>query len=153
MKLAKVRQHLTAKKTQGVIFSNSGSKFDSRNLDKHLIGIDDKGYLTFNDRRVVFISDKGWTPLKAERLRSYTMMRFVEENDGVRIFDDYDFIRRNEKGMFIDSQLMKIPLEALGPDQQDAKHYDGYYFRVQRDILSPSLKERLIEEIHKFPNP
>jgi hypothetical protein len=151
--IAKVRQHLTAKKTQGIIFSKSGSKFDSRNLDKHHVAIDDKGYLTFNDRRVVFISDKGWSPLKAERLRSYTIVRLVEENDRVRIFDDYDFIRHNEKGMFIDFQLMKVPSEGLGPDQQDGKNYDGYYFRVQRDILSQPLKEKLIEEIHKFPDP
>jgi hypothetical protein len=155
--IAKVHQHLTAKKTEGIIFSSSGSKFDLRKLENCVVAIDDKGYLTIYGKRIVVSSrDEHIVPIKAERMRCYTIMRLIlDEEARIRIFDDYDFIRLNEKGMCIDSTVVHtFALKQIASEfREDAKDYDKVYFEVSRDRLTPSLKDKLFEKILEFSSP
>ncbi len=155
--IAKVYQHLSAKKTEGIIFSSSGSKFDLRKLKKGDAAIDDKGYLTIYGKRVVMSSqDEQVVPIKAERIRSYTIIRLIQdERFRIRICDDYDLIRLNEKGMYIDpAGVHTFALEKIASAfRDDAKDYNGKYLEVSRDRLTPSLKDKLLKKMLEFPSP
>lgn len=109
----KVEQHLLAERTPGILISKSGSKFDVRTLAHHTLGIDKEGFLTLNERRLL----SGTWKIPAEVLRSYTIIRFVEENGVVVPFDDYDLARANHKGASID------PSKVVHLEEGD----EGYY--------------------------
>lgn len=153
--IAKAEQHLAAKKTDGILCSSSGSKFDIRRIENHRVSIDSKGYLTIDEKRIYTMLDKSYMPIKAERLRSYTILRFVQENEKrIRVIDDYDFIRLNSKGMYFDlAPKILSPNNVIEELKQDAKEYYNYYYEVERDVLTPSMKDKLLAEVIKFPAP
>ena len=131
--LKKVAQHLAAKKTAGICISASGSKFDTRGLTKNKVSIDSAGYLTVNGQRItVFLGEK-YIELLAERLRGYTILRFIEEEGAIRIFDEYDLMRADKKGMYIDLK---------GPSPV-----------IKRDELTDKMKEHLREILGRIPRP
>ena len=144
----KVEQHLTAKKTAGILFSASGSKFDTRKLDeKWQAAIDQQGYFTINDNRLVYtVPDGRFLPIKADRLASYTQFRLVfEEPNKIRLFDDYDFIRPDHRGMLINvEKIHQIAVSQLVKGfEEDAKSYKGDYYLLERDTLTDPKKEHL----------
>lgn len=69
-------------------------------------------------------------------LRSYTILRFIEEEGSIRIFDDYDLQRSDHKGMYVNLQ----------------EFHDGMLV-LQRDVLTNSLKQRLQEILTAIPTP
>lgn len=127
----KIDQHLLAEKTEGIFISSSGSKFDVRNLKDHHFDIDPEGYIRIDGYRIcVNRGENRYIILKAEQLRSYTIHRLVKEGEGVRSFDDYDVVRLNGGGMFIDTtKTIKI-------DQEN-------FFPLLRDSLTPELRDNL----------
>jgi hypothetical protein len=134
--LKKVHQHCIAKKTEGILFSASGSKLDVRALKENRVSIDAEGYLRINDYRLVLLSGPIPVILQAQQLRSYTIVRFIEEKGTIRIFDDYDLQRPDNKGMYVN-------LEEL---------HEGMLV-VHRDLLTDSLKQRLREILKSIPVP
>src|SRR5579871_688771 len=153
--LAKVEQHLAARKTDGILCSRSGSKLDTRRLENHRVSIDSKGYLTIDQKRIYAVLDEGCMPLKAERLRSYTILRFIQESETkIRVIDDYDFIRPNAKGMYFNLTPRILPSSQVIEDlKKDAQEYFDTYFDVGRDVLTQPIKDNLLAEVIKFPAP
>jgi hypothetical protein len=148
----KVKQHLLAKQAEGILFSASGSKFDPRKLTKNTFGIDQEGYIRVNNNRVAYLTGEGYRVIKAEVLRSYTITRLIEEGEIIRFFDDYDPVRRNNRGMFIDptklQQLVHTQLDE--GSRKDAKNYDGGYVLIGRDELTIETKQRLQKILPSF---
>ncbi len=154
--VTKVQQHLTAKKTQGILFSSLGAKFDLRQLKKHTVTIDDKGYLLIDSHRVfVKTQENKIRPLKAQSFHSYTILRFISFQEKIRIIDDYDFARTDQKGMFISTtESITFAKENILPEfQKDDKNYSNGYYALNRDQMTPSLMGNLYEEIKAFPPP
>lgn len=152
----KVKQHLAAKKTQGILISSSGSKFDIRKLTKHQVAIDTQGYLRIDDTRLAYPTQKGNWILKAENLRSYTIIRVIEEKEGIiRLFDDYDLKRANNLGMITNlSKIITLATkELLEESQGDANDYNGKYFIVERDTLTWETKQGLLDMLNTFASP
>ncbi|HEY2811045.1 MAG TPA: hypothetical protein VGJ00_06640 [Rhabdochlamydiaceae bacterium] len=114
----KVNQHLIAKKIAGICFSASGSKLDVRALKENRVAIDSEGYLTANGRRVLAMIKEKPEELQAERLRSYTILRFIENDGVIRIFDEFDLVRPDSKGMYID---LSGPAPCIKRDQLSDK--------------------------------
>lgn len=132
----KVKQHLLAKKTASIFISGSGSKLDTRALKENRVSIDPEGYLNINDHRILALFGKEPTEFHADWLRSYSIMRFVEMDGVVRIFDEYDLLRADKKGMYVDPH----------------KHH-GSYLVIQRDQLSDAMKARLQKVLASIPAP
>lgn len=136
--IEKVRQHLAAKKTQGILFSSSGSKLDQRLLDENQFAIDGNGYLRLNGNRLcVSVSDTESKPLQACQLRTYTIIRAVLEGHCVHLFDEYDLVRLNKRTMFIDLTVV---------------HHDpeGSYYFLERGASTPFLNAKLEAWFQKF---
>jgi hypothetical protein len=149
----KVRQHQAAKKTQGILFSSSGSKLDQRLLNGNPFAIDDKGYLRLNDKRLcVRLNDKESMPLKACQLRTYTIMRAALDGQCVQLFDEYDFVRLNKRTMFIDLTVVHQikPDDIASNCREDAANYDGSYHLLERGTSTPALNEKLAAMFHKL---
>lgn len=145
--IQKVRQHLLAKKTEGIAISSSGSKFDTRKLQNHTFEIDAQGYARIDDKRIVTPTQNGQWVLKAQSLRSYTILRLVEDDQKVRLFDDYDLVRQNNKGMFVEpAKVNKFALSEIEEGaRKDAEIYEGGYLSLGRDEMTQDLKNRLTE--------
>ena len=152
----KVKQHLAAKKMAEIIFSTSGSKFDTRLLKNHTVSIDEADYLTVDNHRIAIeTSNKEYWVLKAPNLRSYTIARLINEGDKVRIFDDYDLVRENKTGMLIDvSKVHNLAIEQLVErSRPSAESYSGEYVLVERDEITQHTAHRLYEILSKIPAP
>jgi hypothetical protein len=149
----KVKQHVTAEKTKGILISTSGSKFDGRRLENHELAIDVAGYITVDGNRLLHGGSKYVIP--AERWSSYTVIRFLEDGDLLWPFDDYDLARENEKGACIDlTTVKKLSAEELMErSREGAVGYHGSYFVCERPTLKPEDKQRLYTELCKFPVP
>lgn len=152
----KVKQHLSAKKIDKMIFSTSGSKFDTRLLKNHDVSIDTADYLTVDNRRIAIETDnKEYWVLQASDFRSYTIGRLIDEGNKIRLFDDYDLCRENKKGMLIDaSKVHHFAIEQLVErSRQAAKNYNGEYLLVERDVITKQTQERLYEILLTIPSP
>ena len=149
----KVKQHLLAKKTDGIIFSSTGTKFDPRFLGIHRFGMDEKGYLLIDNARVLYGNEKVFRVIKADVFHTYTICRVVAEGSGVRVFDDYDLVRENNRGMFVDckSRMWVPPKNLLEEFREDATAYKRDYVQLKRDELTPELKGRIIALYRQFP--
>lgn len=161
--VAKARQHIAAKQVSGILFSTSGSKFDVRRLDdSSTLSIDVHGYLRFANQRLAVKSNDFFYPIKAANLRCYTILRLMQREDGViRLFDDYDLVRKNNRGAFIDPRKPYT----LGLDQiakssvtnatifEDAKSYQGQYLLFERDELTAPEKQELLQTLQQWPIP
>ncbi len=152
--LNKVGQHLLAKTTSGIAFSASGSKFDTRKLQDHTFTIDPQGYARMDSHRLAMETPKGeFFIVPADRMRSYTILRLIEEGEGIiRITDDHDPVRSNSRGMFVNtSTVHQITVDKLLPRcQDDAKDYDNNYLLIQRDTLTQDTKERIYSVLQTF---
>lgn len=134
--IQKVEQHLLAKTIKEILISESGSKFDTRALTKNKISIDLEGYIRVNDHRLVVLTSQGAVEIQAKQLRSYTILRFIEENGIIRIFDDFDLLRQDNRGMYLDPE----------------KLHDKFIV-IQRDELTAKTKEHLAEVLKTIPSP
>ena len=152
----KVEQHLIAKKTKGILFSASGSKFDTRKLDeKWRFGIDEKGYLTIAGHRLASksINDR-YNPTLAESINSYTVIRLVfEEPNKIRLLDEYDLVH-NQSCMYINVEKTHdiAASKIVKRKRVDAANYqgDGYYL-LERDVLTHDRKKALSKVLMTFP--
>ncbi|MBS0604274.1 MAG: hypothetical protein JSS60_04460 [Verrucomicrobia bacterium] len=154
--IAKVEQHFAARKTQGILFTSSGCKLDGRRLSGYEISIDEQSYLRIDGKRIFVPSDEGAVPLKSMKLRSYTILRFaLDKEQKLRIFDDHDLVRLNNKGMFVDpTAIINLSIEKIAPVYQpEAESYQGSYFQLERDSLSEEVKSELLKILQEFPPP
>ncbi len=152
----KVRQHIAAEKIKEIIFSSTGSKLDTRLLTTHTVVVDGQGYLTVNQQRIAIKTDqKDYKILEALALRSPTIIRLIEENDKILFLDDYDLVRKDEKGMCIDtSKTEKIASGLLGSkDRHNAKGYSGRYFLLEEYKISKEIADQLRDVLSKIPPP
>ncbi len=149
----KVRQHLVAKKTEGIVISSSGTKFDPRFLGIHSFGIDGQGYLLIDRCRVLYGDESPFRVIKAEIFHTYTICRVIAEKGGIRLFDDYDLVRRNNLGMFVDtsSRTWVTSIALMEEFQADARAYEEHYVVLMRDELTPAKKESVIDCYRQFP--
>ena len=149
----KVTQHLVAKRMEGIFISRMGSKFDSRCLTQHRFGCDEKGYLLLEGCRILYQQGREFRVIKAEVFHSNTICRLIEEAGGVRLFDDYDLVRRNCRGMFISTTgHMRVYADRLTDVfRADAVGYQGDYLQLERDELTEEVKARIIECYRQFP--
>ncbi|MCI0381516.1 MAG: hypothetical protein L0207_00465 [Chlamydiae bacterium] len=149
----KAKQHLFAKKTHGIFISGSGSKFDTRKLTKHTFAIDAKGYMTINDFLITFLINNKYLIIKAAQVRSYIIIRIVEEEGNkVRFVDEYDLVRRNSQGMVIQMGMThQFTTDCFIEEyREDAKAYNGVYLLLQRDKLTESAKKKLHKVLSTF---
>jgi len=151
----KTNQHLAARKTDGILFSSLGSKFDTRALKHHKVSIDPNGYLRFNGHRVALkVGDQYW-PLQASTFRSSSIIRLINEGDEIRSFDDLDLVRIDKRGMLINvSKIHDIAIDQLVPRAREAaKEYSGKYYLVERDELTPERIKHLSFVLSEIPSP
>lgn len=143
----KIDQHLAAKTTSGIVFSSTGSKFDTRPLQNHTFSIDAMGYVRIDSHRLAMKTPKEeFLIVPAGMLRSYTILRLIEEgSECVRITDDHDIVREDGRGMYVDlSKIHQISADRLLPrSQEDAQSYEGNYLLIERDSLSQEKKEQI----------
>lgn len=149
----KVRQHLLARKTEGILFSASGTKFDTRMVPRDTLGIDAQGYLRIHSCRVLYGEKPPFLVIKAEIFHSYTVCRVIAERGCVRLFDDYDLVRRNCRGMVVQTsgRMWAPPRDLQEAFQEDARVYDEDYVHLTRDELTPQNKEAIIKKYRLFP--
>jgi hypothetical protein len=150
-----VRMHLSAKKVERIMFFKNGHKLDHRLLERHAISIDAEGFLNVNGLRLMTrVGDEFW-PLRADAFRSYTIARWINEKDDIRVFDEHDLIRSDRKGMVIRlSRVHNIAINQLVERaRESAVSYPDLYYEVVRDYLSDAQIEDLSEKIKKFPEP
>lgn len=152
----KVLQHLAATKTKGILFSSTGTKFDSRVLQGHQVLIDEKDYLIVDGHRIAYpIPNGSFLVLKAGRLASYTMIALVNEDPKrIRMVDSYDLVRLDNRGMYINVETVhQIAVEALLKEsQEEAIGYTAGYYLFGRDQFTDQLKERLYNVLTSLPS-
>jgi len=106
--LAKVGQHMVALKTDGIAISNLGTKFDFRQLDGYTGDFNDEGYLMIGEKKVgrrAGTDQFAW--VRTTDFSSQTILRFVNEGDRIRIFDDSDLAsKEDEKCYFISTKIL-----------------------------------------------
>lgn len=152
----KAIQHVAAKTTTGIVFTDSGSKIDPRLLkENHQLSIDTAGYLQVDGHRLGIQEEQGFRVLKAAAFRSYTISRWIEEENRIRIFDDYDLVRTNRKGMYIDlSKVHRFAVKQLVESHREsANGYQNGYYQIHRDTMSPQTLTKLRQMFIKIPSP
>ena len=149
----KVRQHLVAKKTKGIFISRMGTKFDHRFQMFESFRCDEEGYLRFYDCRLLYLQKMHYRVIKADEFHSNTVCRILDVPLGIRLFDDYDLVRRDHRGMFIETDVkIRIPLEDVAKMfRVDAEKYQGFYLILERYELTHEEKEWIIARYRKFP--
>lgn len=138
------------------MISSSGSKFDVRQLKDHSLNIDQQGYLRVDNNRVVFsAAEKGFLVIKAENLRSYTIIRVLAEDGRIQFFDDYDLVRRDNEKMFIDiGKAHQLVVNLFCKDSaEDAKTFPGEYVFLWRDNFTAEEKKHLSEILKTYQIP
>ncbi len=136
---SKVKQHLIAKKTHGIIFSSSGSKFDTRLLPNHQIAIDKDGFFTVNGRRIAIEAEGEYREIKAHIWRSYTIIRLHKEENYILGFDEHDLVRKDREDPLVAIDVSKV-LE------------NGCYLVTRLGIFQ-DLGGRLSEILTNWPKP
>lgn len=150
-----VRLHLTAKKVDEIIKFQNGYKLDTRLLKQHVITLDDDGFLNVNGLRLVAKVETGFWPLRAQVFRSSSIGRWINEGDDIRVFDEFDLIRPDRKGMLIQlSKIHRIAVDQLVEQhREEGAKYSGLYYGVERDILTDRQIESLTKISQEFPEP
>jgi hypothetical protein len=156
--VGKTKQHIAAMKTEGILISEMGWKIDTRNYDK--VAIDAEGYLTIAEKRLLSLQPSGeYYVAKAGFFHSYSICRIVvtetESGTEVRLFDEYDLVRENEKGMYILlDKTMKVGASQLMQQcRAAAEGYKGEYLSIERDTPTKERKEELYQILVKLPYP
>lgn len=153
----KAKQHLAAKKIKKIIISSAGSKLDTRSLKNHTVFIDADDFLLVDGHRLATQTENHeyWV-LRTPVFRSYTISRLLEEGNKIRLFDDYDLVRENLKGMLIDvSKVHHLAKEQLVErSRRAAENYNsGEYFLVERDVMTHDTVEWLNSILSTIPFP
>ena len=156
----KTKQHIAARKTNGILFSVSGAKIDTRFLADHYVSIDKYNYytdyLSIDGHRVAIkVENNEYRPLTASTFRSYTIIRLVNEGKKIRPFDDYDLVREDKKGMVIDvSKVHNIAIHKLVERaRKPAEDYKGGYYLLERDEMSPDVIKHLYTTLSRMQAP
>lgn len=130
-------------KTPGILISASGSKFDTRLLQKHTARIDSDGYLCINDHRIIY-NDGSETGklviLPAEVLRSEEIFRLVEVDQDLYLTDLPSRIREGQAGMRIVCQ------------EKTSSSGETFYI-LDRPPLSPETISRFVEILREVSAP
>lgn len=126
--LAKLEQHLEAKKNPHILISSEGSKYDTKLLTENKVSIDEQGYLRVNNLRL-WSQKRG--PLLAASFRGCEVIVMKELKGRIELSDESD----PAPTFYIDLHQRFRPENGVIPDDKksDAMSYQGDYLLLLRE--------------------